>query len=194
MPSNNNTPTTRNLRSNSQTDLTINNIKVLIDASKNEIISCMRSEIQILKESISSLTSRVEKLEEENANLKKKNERFLNQSHSEPSSVENLCSEMMDEMQQRERRKLNLVIVGAPEPSTGSVAERRTADKEQCSELFSTIGLSQCNIKDVSRIGKITPERRRLLRVTMCHEEDKRYLIAHSKHLRQVAKFKKMYT
>ena len=184
------TPVPRNLRSNSQSDLTLANIRSLIEASKNEIIASVRSEIQSLKESVLSLTVRVEKLEEENVKLKNQQQQ---QVPILPLDLDNTCSEMVNEFQQRERRKLNIIIVGAPEQATGSISERKAFDQEQCSELFDSIGLSRCNIKDISRIGKLSTERRRLLRVTLFDEEDKRFLITHSRKLRHVDKFRNIY-
>jgi hypothetical protein len=189
MPSNNNTPSARSLRSNSQTDLTLSSIKALIDASKDEIITSLRAEMQSLKESISSLSRRVDRLEEEN----RIRQDTLLQRNSEPLSVEGACSEIMNEFEQRNRRKLNLIIFGVPEAVAGTIADRKAADKEQCSEIFEAIGLRDCAIKDVSRIGKVTGEKRRLLRVSLAKEDDKYHLVAHSKNLRHVPKFDNIY-
>lgn len=196
MKSNNSTPTSRKLRSNSQSELTLTNIKNLIDASKNEIICSLRAEMQSLRESISSLSARVDKLEEENKTLKFQQQENLDQQTTEvtePLSFEGTCSEIVDELQQRERRKLSLILAGAAEPESGTVAERRAFDKEQCRELFEAIGMSFCPITDVSRIGKLIEGRRRLLRVTVDNEENKRFLISNSKRLRHISKYRTVY-
>ena len=183
----------RSLRSNSQNELSLCNIKALIDSAKNEVIGSMKVEIQSLRESISSLTSRVDKLEIENTSLKAQFQQALNQPNANSGSFESACSEMMNEMQQRDRRKLNLIVFGASEPSTGTVTERKVADREKCSEIFEAIGLPNCCIKEVSRLGKLSDERSRLLRVTVANEDDKRFIISHSKQLRQTEMFKNVY-
>lgn len=186
MPNRPNTPLSRNLRSNTQTELTFCNIKSLIDASKDEIINSLRAELHSLRESISSLSIRVDKLEEEN----KSQREALNLVNNDPSSLNTTCSEMMNEIQQRERRKRNLIIYGAPEATTGAVEERKAADKLLCSEIFEAIGSPDCSFKDISRIGKLRSDKGRLLRVTLVNEGDKHRLISRSKLLRNIAKFK----
>lgn len=185
----NNTPSARNLRSNSQTDLTLSNIKALVDASKDEIITSLRAEMQSLRESISSLTSRVDKLEEENRTQRE----ALKRQTGEPFSFEGACSDLMNELQQRERRKLNVVVFGASEATAGTIAERKAADKVQCSEIFEAIGLPNCILKDVSRIGSLKAGGRRLLRVSLENESDKHFLLTHSKQLRHVSRFNSVY-
>ena len=188
----NTSPSTRSLRSNSQSELTLANIKSLIDASKNEIISSLRAEMHSLRESIFSLSTKVDKLEEENKALKLQQQKS-EQQNTGRLSFEGTCSEMVDELQQRERRKLCLVVAGAAEPESGSVAGRKTFDKEQCREIFEAIGKPSCSITDVSRIGKLTEGRRRLLRVTVDSEESKRFLISNSRRLRYMVKYKTIY-
>ncbi len=163
----------------------------MIEASKNEVIDVtksLRSDIQSLKDTISSLVSRVTQLEKENKILKERQT-----SAFEPLSVESMCSDMMNELQQRERRRCNLIIAGVVEQTSGSVAEREYADEEICSEIFGSIGLPQSRIGDLRRIGKLTNERNRLIRITMVEEEDKRFLIKSSRKLRFVEKFKNVY-
>ena len=183
----------RSLRSNSQGDLTLSNIKVLIDSSKNEVICTMRSEMRALKDAISTLTTRVDKLEDENRSLKDQLKQVLSQPIGDSASFENSCSEMITELQQRERRKLNVIVFGASEPKFGSVAERGTADREKCSEVFDALGLPNCSTKHVLRIGKQSDGKRRLLRVTLENEEDKKFIISQSKELRRIEKFKDIY-
>lgn len=193
MPLNNETPSARNLRSNSQSDLTLSNIKVLIDASKDEIINSVRAEMLILKESISSLSSRVDELERENKALKHQHQILLKQPNTDSMAFEGACSGLVDELQQRERRKLNLVVFGMAEPVSGSVDDRKSVEKKKCHELFEAIGMSSCLIKDVSRIGKLVDGRNRILRVTVDTEDNKHFIISHSKNLRHKEQFKGVY-
>ena len=80
-----------------------------------------------------------------------------------------------------------------PEESSGTVAERMAADKEKCAEIFKALGLSNCVIKDIARIGKTNAGQNRLLRVSLSKEEDKYYLISRSKKLRQFLIFRNCY-
>lgn len=186
MPSNNNTPSSRKLRSNSQSELTLTftNIKALIDSSKDEIISSFRSELQSLKDTVSLLSSRVDELEKECVTLR--NERRVSSEASVNSSnFESFCSTVVGELQMRERRKLNIVIAGKSEMMSGSVAERRAADQEFCRTLFEFVGVSPGVIHELSRIGKLTYGRNRLLKVSLDTEETKRTILTGAKRLRQ---------
>lgn len=193
MPSNNNSPALRNLRSNSQNELTLSNVKLLIDASKNEVIGALKAEIQSLRQSISVLSSRVDKLEEENKSLQAQCQQALSQSGDGAPSFEDSWPEIVNELQQRDRRKLNLIIFGAAELVTGSVPERRAADREKATEIFAAIGIPNCPINGVSRIGALSDKKNRLLRVAVTHEEDRRYLLSNSRLLRQVESFKNIF-
>ena len=193
MSNNNNTTTDRKLRSNSQHDLTLVNIKNLIDTSKNEIISSLKAEMQSLRESINSLSTRVDELEEENKLLKQSLQGIPDRPSIDLVTFGGACSDLADELQQRERRKPCLVVVGVPEPASGSVDERKASDKERCHELFEAIGMSSCDIKDVSRVGRVNAGKRRLMRVTVDSEESKWLIISNSKHLRHIEKYKSIY-
>jgi len=192
MPSNNNTPSSRNLRSNSQSDLTLANIKALIDTSKSEIISSFRIELQSLKETVSLLSSRVEELEKENEALKN-DRRVSHDSGPNISNFEDFFSSVVGELQMRERRRLNIMIAGAEETKSGSIAERKAADTEYCQHLFETIGVSPITIKDVSRIGKLVDGRKRLLKVSLDSDDSKRCILTSAKQLRKSEAYRNVF-
>ena len=135
------------------------------------------------------MTSRVDRLENESKTYRE----ALKQSDNSSFNFEGMCSEMMNELQQRERRKLNLIVFGAPDATSGTIAERKEADKEQCCEIFQTIGLPNCSIKDVARIGRPKEDKKRLLRVTLTAEGDKIFILNHSMKLRRIPQFRNIF-
>lgn len=189
MPSNSNTPHTRNTRSNSQSDINLDSIKTLLQATKNEIIDSIKDEIQALKNIITSLSSRVDKLEEDNKLLMTRYEELKTENSDAPNGLDNKCSEVIEEVRQRDVRKRNVIMIGLPEESTGSVAERSKRDENKCKEIFETLGVTNNGIKSVIRLGKKREDNRRVLRVTLNNEEDKYELMRHSRHLRDTVKF-----
>lgn len=199
MPSNNSTntpPNRRNLRSSIQTDISLENIKIMVEAaiekSKNEIINSLKEELKCLKITVSSLVSRVEKLEEDNKVLFNQHQETLNSSAAS-ISFDSKCAELLEEMKQRDLRKCNVVIYGVREPTTGNVHERRQADEDKCDELFEFLGISHGNVQSVKRLGKKREDNKRILCVTLKDENSKHLLIKRSKQLRRSPSYENIF-
>ena len=162
------TPNQRTLRSNSQNDLTLDNIKILIENSKRDIVKSLKDELQDLKGTISSLTSRVEKLEEEKSDiLKNYQELWLKTKILESKSHkgEPLTENFTNELEQRHARRKNIVVRGLPESNEGSPTERNEKDLQTVREVILSLNVTDARIKDVTRLGRIIQGRSRLLRV-----------------------------
>ena len=182
MPSNNSTPTARNLRSNSQTELSLANIRTLIEASKNEIILSMRSEIQNLKESITSLTGRVEKLEGENALLKQQQLTWKN----ENSALRSLCNSIEERSVAVDinSRKNTFIIRNFPEDEGIDGGGNVDSCREAVSAVAKALGLSDKmdDIKETYRFGRTRG--RRLIMVKTTEGISKQFL-RRARHLKQ---------
>lgn len=182
MPSNNNTPTARYLRSNSQTEVTLANIRSLIETSKNEIILSIRSEIQNLKESITSLTGRVEKLEEENALLKQQQL----QSKNENAVLRSLCNSIEERSVAADinSRKNTFIIRNFPEDERAAGGENVDSCLEAVSAVAKALGLSDrmSEVGEAYRFGKTRG--RRLIMVKTTESISKQFL-RRARHLKR---------
>ena len=189
MPSNNNTPTTRNLRSNSQTDLTLGNIKALIDASKNEILGFLKAEMNTLRESIASLTSRVENLEKENRTIKIQHQEILQHTSEMPLQVENAYEKISNEVLQRCNRKLNIMISGLPEETNGTQESRVLKDSEKLEEMLQELCIDSSNHKfrTAHRIGKSNLSKPRLIRIECASASQKAEILQKARNLKKAA-------
>ena len=81
-------------------------------------------------------------------------------------------------------------VSGLPEPSSGSLQERKDDDKDTVRDIVTELGLSPMNISDTQRIGKIDSKKPRLLCVTCADKSSKFDLLRSAKELRNSEKYK----
>lgn len=177
----------RKLRSDSNLNktITLNDIKLLIENSKAEILSSLKKEIDGLTIVLTKLNKRVEEVESKNLQLEERVQQ-LEDDHA------NLLSEIED----RDRRKSNLIISGIPEKVDCSSDERRQWDEEVSATLFQSLGeaFNTTAITGTYRIGKIDPKKPpRLLRVTCRDAQTKREIVKKAANLRNIPKYRNVY-
>ena len=103
---------------------------------------------------------------------------------------------IVNEVEERDRRKPNLIVSGLLEKEEGDVLERKRWDEKQVEALFQSLcQMNKDAISSVHRIGKVnlvksTP---RLLKVVCRDNESKRALLRKARDLRNTANFKQVY-
>ena len=117
---------TRSKRSDSINESMMGEFKGIIEIGKAEIISSLSSEISQLRESVKTLSKRVEDLETTNATLRAK--------CKELSDVS--LDKVLEECDQRKRRENNIVVSGVKEKLDGSVDARKYSDNEEVEKLL----------------------------------------------------------
>lgn len=101
---------------------------------------------------------------------------------------------ILAEVEDRDRRKANLILSGLPEKEVGTVEERKESDLLMVKMLFSVLDNSKKDaVSAVFRIGKMTSSKPRLLKVTCRDTESKRVLLSKSKDLRKKDQYKNVY-
>ena len=97
-------------------------------------------------------------------------------------------------MEDRNQRKPNLIVSGLPEKSDGSADDRRRWDMESVEELFHSLcHLNADAISSFHRIGKISSNKPRLLKVVCSDTESKSNLLRKSRDLKNTSKFRNIY-
>ena len=100
--------------------------------------------------------------------------------------------DILDEVEQRQRRMNNVMIFGLPE-STEALADRRRFDEANIQELFSEVGaVGICPI-NFRRIGKIVEGRCRPLRVEMSATANADRVIRSGRKLRNSSRFRRVF-
>ena len=98
---------------------------------------------------------------------------------------------MVAELEERNRRRSNLILSGLPEKTDGSAEERREWDAVKAQSLFESLThLNRSVILYVHRIGKINSNKPRLLRVICRDQDTKSAILRKAKDLRTMPQFR----
>lgn len=201
MTGNTGTPSQRNLRSTSNsTNITLKDIKSLIESSKAEIINKLNNDMHKLTDMVADVIKRVDDLDKRNNQLEdrcQQLERKLEdvqkrQADLNPTIVEsqhNNTEELLQELEDRRRRRDYLIVSGLPECSTGSLDERLENDKAALKDICCSLDLSEVNPVDLKRIGRIHPTRPRLLRFKCRDHESRIALLQKCRYLRNSGRY-----
>ena len=172
------------------------------DVSNREILESVKSltsEIQQLQTCVKSLETRVLKIENSITFLRESQQRADTEIKNIKvaindlrSSKGNLMKEILDEVEQREQRRDNVMIFGLPERVDGSLEQRKQHDKNALANLFSELDLSM-TASDIQRVGRMSSGNARPVRVRLADRSLKPQLLRQSKNLRKSSMFKQVY-
>ena len=115
---------------------------------------------------------------------------YLNRKPMESSLMK---VELLEEIEQREMRRDNIIIFGLPEVFGKSLGERHQHDVMSTQEMFQTVGLSNVQTVEVRRIGKIVNGKVRPLRVKLRDRVLQYEIINKSKDLRKSHRYKNVF-
>lgn len=110
-----------------------------------------------------------------------------------PRTVPIAADEKFWENEEKERRKLNLIIYNMPESTADSAIDRRDADEGEMCELLQEIGFDNMQITHSSRLGKKDENRPRLLRVGLTDYMLKQAILRRSRMLRQTDRWERVF-
>lgn len=179
--SSNKTPKQRMLRSNSTSNsscnVSLSDIETLIENAKQDILNTIEHKVDKQTALIEKLLKQVEDLHGKNDQLEKRCLKL-------EEDMITMSTSIFDELNDRKRRKRNLIISGVCESSDGSVEERRNADEKQMEMLLEDLCIDDVDIVKFHRIGSVAEGRNRLLRVVCCDEDSKLKVLRHAKKLK----------
>lgn len=177
--SNTSTPTgtssmKRNTRSNSQSDVTLDNIKALHDISKKEIVNSMKVELAAIVETITALSSRVDKLEKDNAMLEKKYHDLLKTTSQQHRIIEDQLTTL-----DSNNRKGSFIIRNFPEDDCTISGKLVKSSLDAVAAVAEALGIAEetKEVKEAFRLGKSRPHGRcRLIMVRATEKTAKAFL------------------
>lgn len=170
---------------NSCVDLTSNEVRTL-NANKGYDWSCITC--RAIGSDIKDLKCLILKLQEDIQTLKTTN------SAAKPLSDNNLIDEVVAEMEDRAKRKCNLIIFGLDEQNQNmQVVERVDADKREILDIFRVIK-NPPNINEFKpiRLGRYETGKKRAVRIQFNHEQQVQEIIRHAKNLKNSGYNKKI--
>ena len=158
-------------------------IKELIQTNKDVVrsIQSLKEEFDGFRRCVASLEEKVGKFESSLSSLSRRQSECANDIKdikadivSLKKSQDNLSHDILQEVEERERRRNNLMIFGLPESTDGSLSDRQEFDTKQISNLFKEgMCLESVEPEHSRRVGRIVDGRARPLKVRMEDQEDK---------------------
>lgn len=159
----------------------------------NEMKSEILSELKEIKDSLNTLKSKVECIEDTLSKVietQEKQETQIKRLKADVLSVKESQEMMMAEIDDRDRRKPNLVISGIPECVDGNALDRKKWDTEKVENLFRALDdLSSDQIAQIHRIGKVGSSRPRILRIVCNDAKARQSLLRKAKNLRAMPEY-----
>ena len=96
--------------------------------------------------------------------------------------------DLSNEMEDRARRRLNVVVSGIPESSDGHM------DRSQCVKLLRNLDIPQESIAEVRRIGRqIDGSSARLIRITLLNTAEREKVLRNARKLRHNTNLRNVY-
>jgi len=199
-----NSPNNRTTRSNSFSNtqnIALNDIKILIDNSKNEILTAVkgdydsvRDEVKRFCDTITTLIEKIQRMDDRNKELESKIESLETKIQSMEQQRHFMTEEdMIHEAEDRFRRRKYLIVSGVQEQTTGTVDERREKDEEYIKDIAKEMGIDDFEPEEVFRIGIIRNSKPRLIRFKCSEIKEKYSFLRESRMLRNVPRFQGVY-
>lgn len=205
-----NTPTLRKTRSGSNSSaITLNDIRDLIEKSRTEILNTVAQQNAKFQALCDSFLNRLEDLEQKNSQLEAKCVSLISSQEKEIKSLRNdiqiitnelssrddelPLNELASEIALRHEKRKNLVLAGIPEVRNGDHKERCDEDRQTTISILSYLNCQASEIIDVSRIGKFSEYRPRLIRIKCKTRDSRTNILKCSKQLRQSANYKNVF-
>ena len=99
-----------------------------------------------------------------------------------------MSTTVLDEVEDRHRRRRNLIFSGISELTSGSVEERREADRAMVERILKDLLLDDKEPEQVYRVGKPVPGKSRLLKVRFDDEETGQNILRNARKLRDISR------
>lgn len=189
-----NTPTSSTPSSADIRDLVQSNREVLIS------VRSLKEEFEGFRKSFASLEAKVDRFESSLASLAKRQSECATEVKDIKTDLEtlkqsqfNLTANVLEEVEQRERRRNNIMIFGLPEQPSGSLSERQDHDIQSITNLLRDAGVSDVTPEQSRRIGRIVEGRPRPLKVKLENQETMHRILRCSKNLRDCSAYKEVF-
>ena len=99
----------------------------------------------------------------------------------------------MDEYNDRERRKCNVVIYNAPQSKAKDLSTQKKDDASFVNELCERLGIPLVEIIDVACLGLKSSSKNHLLRVKCCNLKQQQQLLMNARKLHKFKEFENVY-
>ena len=160
----------RTTRSGSASGPSLNDLKNLIESVRKDVIKAMKNEIDSLKETMGSLQSDLNELSSKYRVLQAKYNDLDNEVVTMKMQQLSREVKLTDELEDRTRRRCNLIISGLPELPSDSPENSSELDSSCFSEILRATEADSDNFLTATRVGRLTQRGPRLLKVKTVRE------------------------
>ena len=194
---------TRKNSSSAESPQPCKDLGALLKESNREVlasINSLREEIGSLRKSFASLDERILKIEksvstfhERQAKCESDITEIKTVMQGVLASRPQLMSDVLREMEMREHRRENLMIYGLPEPTDGSLTERKQHDETVIRELLQEVDVSNVRLLEARRVGRVSEDRPRPVKIKLENRHSKYEILKKAKTLRESSHFGNVY-
>lgn len=191
--------TTSTVQPGSPKRLTLNNIKEIVSDANKEIlqsIQSLKNDFFEIRRHLSALSSRINGLETSLTDLKERHGKYEDEVKDLKQAVEAMTApdfgDVFRELEERQLRRDNVMIFGIPETAVRSLSERKRNDDEQVKSVLQEIGLSEIEPSEIRRVGKLSTNRPRPLKIKFNNQTSKYKVLQKAKGLKDSHQFKQV--
>ena len=177
------------------TPVTVNDMLRISRELKSEIVSSLKEGFNSIGDRLENLELRIGNLEssiESFRRVQKKQEKEINEIKQSLSEIRVSKSEILDEIEDREKRRNNVIIFGLPECNEGTVSKRKKYDETLVKEVFEAIGCDDIDTETIFRLGR-NIGKMRPVKVTLRNRISKAEIMRKARDLRTSDKYKKVF-
>lgn len=146
-----------------------------------------------LEKYLKPLEQKISSLIESHEILKKRCDFIQNEINELKVEKKLTLNEMMNEMEQRQLRRMNVIIAGIEESCTGNIEERKAADEREVFNIFRELNAETADIASMRRIGRPGAQSARLLHIRLRNFETRTLILRNAKQLKHSHAHKKVY-
>ena len=111
--------------------------------------------------------------------MQRKQKAEINEIKLSLSNLQLSKSEILDEVEERDRRRNNIVLFGLPEHDGGTVEEHREKDSESLLEVFQAMNCANVDVDSFYRLGKIVDGKPRPIKAVLSTRRDRTVSYTH---------------
>ena len=176
--------------------VSLSDMQNIIGDLKRDLVQSFKSEFSRIESHLQSLEARIGSLESSFSSF----QTTLSQQQSQIDEIKDsvsktglMRSEILDEVEDREKRRNNVIVFGVEEREQGSLEERREHDIDVVNEVLDSLGFGDVVLNNVHRLGRTSSGKFRPLKVPLVNYSVKASVLQKSRLLKQNDKFKNVY-
>ncbi len=182
-------------RSNSNSDLSLDSLRLLLSEQKNDIVQSVSGKIDEINVKVTELISKFNRLEDTVTEVCRRQDEQQKEIEQLKFMMSGLprADNLVEEVQQRLARENNLIISGLQEKVSGSVEARALHDVNEFKRLCEAMEVPDVQMDKCFRIGAKRQDGDRLLKVCLKERGTRNSILGKAKTLRNSGKFGKVF-